>query len=806
MCILIQLFFCDYFNPFNLENLEDTKRLNHLFKKDFTLDLLNSLNHAFVLFHKKKKKIFFRNKKFNDLFESFIVPENEPTFIEKIELAISNEEPFIQLTMGDDPYVFELKIQSLHSEDSIKVIEIKVLPTRSGDLVMTYQKFMDNSPNSIFSKNRNGEFTFCNIAFAEFYNSKPLEMIGKTDFDFHIDKEKAIVFQKQDMKVMNTKESLFIPVIEVTTDSGDRQYFQTLKVPVIDKDGNCNEVLGFSNIITERILAEKSLEKSESMFRNLYDKSPIGVLLEDDNEWLIANPAFCKMIGYSYDELRELKVKDIVLAEDQKVYAPKIQAMSEGKIKSINIEKRYIKKDGGIFNGNVHVGLMNEEDGKPKFIAFIEDISLKKAAAIELQESSKMLKTSEDRFRNLFEQSPFPMVLRKENALYYSLTNQAFAALLECSIEESLTRKRADFVLEEEEEAVKEGIQNLINGSINKFSSEKKFKTKQGNIVFAVITRFLVTYEGGVHIGGIIEDVTDLYKTMDALQESESKYRKLYDNAFDGLITIDIDAKKFIQCNESAYKLFGFRSEHSFCLSNFTDLVADQDDGESAIDFTTKFFKQVQTKNSYAFFGKAKRKDGSTFYTQVNVVKSDAQSRIVFFMIKDVSDKVQAEVDRKIAEQQMIKIERQRLELDSRNRELASYTMYLQQKNRMLHDLNDYLEEIQAEADSHKVKSKLDRVRRQITRGIDQQNDWKSFKIYFERIHPDFFYLLRQKINNLSQNELKHCAYIKMNLSQKEVADLLYVQPKTVEVARYRLKKKLKLTSSDNLINYIQSI
>jgi PAS domain S-box-containing protein len=789
-----------------LKNLGDTKSIEQLFEKDFTLDLLNSLNIAFVLFQLEDKEIIFRNKRFNDLMQSLSIVEFEKRFAAKIDQAILNKESFVQFKVKNDHYRFKINIQPVKNHDGVKLIEFNVLPIHSEELLSTYQKFMDNSPNSIFSKNRAGKFTFCNVAFAKFYNSIPSEMIGKTDLDFHYDVDKAKIFQKQDLKVMNTQAPLFIPVIEVTTQAGDHQYFQTLKVPVIDKEGHCNEVLGFSNIITERILAEKSLEKSESMFRNLYDKSPIGVLLEDNNDWIIANPAFCKMIGYSYEELRELKVSDIVHIEDQKMYAPKIKDLAAGRIDSINLEKRYIKKDGSIFNGNVHVGLMNKEKGKPKFIAFIEDVSLKKAAAIALQESSELLKTSEERFRNLFEQSPFPMVLRKVDAPYYSLTNQAFADLLECSIEETLTKKRDEFVFEEPKEKIKESVQKLINGKINKFNLEKRFKTKAGNVVDAVVTRFLVTYKGGVHIGGIIEDVTDLYKTMDALQESESKYRKLYDNAFDGLITIDLESQKFIQCNESACRLFGFKSEYLFCLSKFTDLVADQDDGESSRSYITRMYKQTLKKNTFSFFGKAKRKDNSTFYAQLNVVKSDAKNNIAFFMIKDVSVKIKAEIDQQFAEQQMVKIERQRLELDSRNRELASYTMYLQQKNRMLHDLNDYLEEIQAEADSHKIKSKLERVRRQITRGIDQQNDWKSFKIYFERIHPDFFYLLRQKINNLSQNELKHCAYIKMNLSQKEVADLLYVQPKTVEVARYRLKKKLKLTSSDNLINFIQAL
>ena len=87
-----------------------------------------------------------------------------------------------------------------------------------------------------------------------------------------------------------------------------------------------------------------------------------------------------------------------------------------------------------------------------------------------------------------------------------------------------------------------------------------------------------------------------------------------------------------------------------------------------------------------------------------------------------------------------------------------------------------------------------------------REKGWLNFKLYFERVHPDFFDNLTTICPKLSTNELKHCAYIKMNMSQTEVAEMLFVERKTVEVSRYRIKKKLGLDKGTNLIEFIRGV
>jgi DNA-binding CsgD family transcriptional regulator len=80
---------------------------------------------------------------------------------------------------------------------------------------------------------------------------------------------------------------------------------------------------------------------------------------------------------------------------------------------------------------------------------------------------------------------------------------------------------------------------------------------------------------------------------------------------------------------------------------------------------------------------------------------------------------------------------------------------------------------------------------------------WESFLKHFSDLNPNFFKEVQNKHPNLTKSDMKHCAYIKLNLSNKDVAVLNNVNPNSVQMARYRLKKKLKLKNDDDLYEYL---
>ena len=153
------------------------------------------------------------------------------------------------------------------------------------------------------------------------------------------------------------------------------------------------------------------------------------------------------------------------------------------------------------------------------------------------------------------------------------------------------------------------------------------------------------------------------------------------------------------------------------------------------------------------------------------------------------------------AEQEIIKLRNEKLEQDmaNKNRELAVSTMSLIKKNEFLSSIKEKLKD---SAEASKVKS----VIKTIDKDISEEDNWKFFKKAFSNADKDFFKKVKAKHPDLTSNDLKLCAYLRLNLSSKEIAPLLNISVKSVEIKRYRLRKKMNLDREINLTDYILSI
>ncbi|MDT0690826.1 triple tyrosine motif-containing protein [Salegentibacter sp. F188] len=152
------------------------------------------------------------------------------------------------------------------------------------------------------------------------------------------------------------------------------------------------------------------------------------------------------------------------------------------------------------------------------------------------------------------------------------------------------------------------------------------------------------------------------------------------------------------------------------------------------------------------------------------------------------------------ARQKIIKLENERLEQDmvNKNRELAVSTMSLIKKNEFLSSIKKQLQK----SESAKVKS----VIKTIDQDISEEDNWNFFKKAFSNADKDFFKKMKTKHPELTSNDLKLCAYLRLNLSSKEIAPLLNISVKSVEIKRYRLRKKMNLPREKNLTDYILEI
>jgi DNA-binding CsgD family transcriptional regulator len=152
-------------------------------------------------------------------------------------------------------------------------------------------------------------------------------------------------------------------------------------------------------------------------------------------------------------------------------------------------------------------------------------------------------------------------------------------------------------------------------------------------------------------------------------------------------------------------------------------------------------------------------------------------------------------------QQQLMKFnnDKLRLDIENKNRELGISTMSLIKKN-------EFLNNIKSELKNADGGSNLKQVIKIIDRNLNNTDDWHLFEQAFNNADKDFLKKIKAEHPSLTSNDLRLCAYLRLNLSSKEIAPLLNISPRSVEVKRYRLRKKMNLPHESSLTNYILEI
>lgn len=155
-------------------------------------------------------------------------------------------------------------------------------------------------------------------------------------------------------------------------------------------------------------------------------------------------------------------------------------------------------------------------------------------------------------------------------------------------------------------------------------------------------------------------------------------------------------------------------------------------------------------------------------------------------------------------EQELMRVKNEQLQQDfeSKNRELAVSTMNLIKKNELLSMIKDDLKKSGETSGDRSIKS----VITTINRNINEDDTWDMFKEAFNNADKDFLKKVKNAHPSLTPNDLRLCAYLRLNLSSKEIAPLLNISVRSVEIKRYRLRKKMDLSHEIGLVEYILSI
>lgn len=159
-------------------------------------------------------------------------------------------------------------------------------------------------------------------------------------------------------------------------------------------------------------------------------------------------------------------------------------------------------------------------------------------------------------------------------------------------------------------------------------------------------------------------------------------------------------------------------------------------------------------------------------------------------------------------EEQIIKLKNDhlRVEIESKSKEIANYTMMVTKKNELLNQLKEQLEKLEKYVVAARAKKRLLDINKLIQVGIKSHDHWQVFNENFDTANETFLANLRKSFPELTPNDLRFCAFLKMNMTTKEIASFLNISPRSVEVKRYRLRKKLNMEHEENLVVFLMGM
>lgn len=405
--------------------------------------------------------------------------------------------------------------------------------------------------------------------------SKAIKLLEKEEYslillDLNLPDSKGInTFKEFSSKTKN------IPIVILTVVDNKELAIEAIKLGAQDyKIKGSFDYISLKNSINYAIERKKLLTESKIssiIFNNLI----IGMaIVTPEHEILDANYAFCKIIGYSIDELKKLTFKDFTHPEDLDESVKYVKELASGKINNFILEKRYIRKDGNIIFGRVKISSVKDNYGKIIYnVVSIEDITEHKKFQNYLVESEKRNKMIVENMNDAFYIHDFKGKILDVNDNASKMLGYSKEELMKMSLKDIDSEKNAKLIKKRMDELIKK----------NGLAFESEHVKKDGTIVPVLISTKIIKDS---LVESFVKDNSEKYNQEKSLKESEEKYKNFIEGT-DSLVQSMSPEGKIIYVNPSWIKKLGYNA-NDIKNMNLMDILSPE-----CIDNCMKLFKQV---------------------------------------------------------------------------------------------------------------------------------------------------------------------------------------------------------------------